>query len=51
MVAGWWLTDPTTTYFMGMDPRLKSRAFRFLNASGASQTAELAALCFNYRTT
>lgn len=51
MVAGWWLTNPLTTWYMGMDPRLKSRAFRFLNSGGSSETVELAALCFNYRTT
>jgi hypothetical protein len=51
MVAGWWLTDPVNTWYMGMDPRLKSRAFRFLNGNAPTETVELAALCFNYRTT
>lgn len=51
MVAGWWLTDPVNTWYMGMDPRLKSRAFRFLNGNAPAETVELSALCFNYRTT
>lgn len=52
MVAGWWLTDPDFTWYLGMDPRLKSRAFRFLNSHATlSKTVELSALCFNYRTT
>jgi hypothetical protein len=51
LVAGWWLDNPDFTWYMGMDPRPKTRAYRFLNSHGASETVDLAALCFNYRTT
>jgi hypothetical protein len=51
LVAGWWLHNPDFTWYMGMDPRPKTRAYRFLNSHGASEDVDLAALCFNYRTT
>lgn len=29
MVAGFWITDPTHVWFLGMDPRPKQRAFKY----------------------
>jgi len=51
MVAGWTLRDPDYLWFQGMDPRLKSRAYRFFNSDTVSHFVDLKALCFNYRTT
>jgi hypothetical protein len=51
VVAGWHLNSPDYEWFLGMDPRLKSRAYRVFNSDGVSHTVDLAALCFNYRTT
>jgi hypothetical protein len=40
-------------WYLGMDPQPKSRDFRFLNTSSpyADGSAELVAICLNYRTT
>lgn len=39
-------------FFLGMDPRIKQRAYRFVNRdSGAAYNVSLSALCLNYRTT
>jgi hypothetical protein len=53
-------TDPTLNqnfglglwkiWYLGMDPRPKTRAYRFLN-TGSADTVKLAATCLNYRTT
>lgn len=51
VVAGWKLVDPDFTWFLGMDPRLKSRAYRVFNSDSVSHDVALTALCFNYRTT
>lgn len=37
-------------WYLGMDPRPKTRAYRFLNI-GSADTVQLAATCLNYRTT
>jgi hypothetical protein len=50
MVAGFRFTFGSL-YYLGMDPQPKSRDFRFLNPTGSSSTANLAAICLNYRTT
>jgi hypothetical protein len=50
-VAGWFLQDPDYTWFLGMDPRLKSRAYRVFNSDAISHDVDFTALCFNYRTT
>jgi hypothetical protein len=51
VVTGWHLADPSYTWFLGMDPRLKSRAFRVFNSDVGDHDVALTALCFNYRTT
>lgn len=51
MVSGWHLNNPNFTWFLGMDPRPKSRAYRAFNSDGVSHTVALTSLCFNYRTT
>jgi hypothetical protein len=39
-------------FYLGMDPRIKQRAFRFVNrGSSASYNVALSLLCINYRTT
>ena len=39
-------------FYLGMDPRIKQRAFRFVNrGSNAAYNVQLALLCVNYRTT
>lgn len=63
IVAGFAIDDPVgglfsaagefdNVYYLGMDPRIKQRAFRFLNkhTSGAF-TVPLTLTCLNYRTT
>jgi hypothetical protein len=37
-------------WFMGMDPRIKSRAYKLLNRDTVVQNAELGLMCFNDRT-
>lgn len=39
------------TYFLGMDPRIKTRAFSFLNTDEISGTVTTAVVCFKDRTT
>jgi hypothetical protein len=63
IVGGFGIDDPVgglygannefdNVYYLGMDPRIKQRAYKFLNkhASG-SFTVDLAVACINYRTT
>jgi hypothetical protein len=62
VVAGFDIADPDTDatllggfgawkiWYLGMDPRPKTRAYRFLN-TGSADTVVLAATCLNYRTT
>ena len=39
-------------FYLGMDPRIKQRAFRFVNrGTSNSYNVQLALLCVNYRTT
>lgn len=52
------ITPPPTNkafnnvFYLGMDPRIKQRAFRFVNrGSSGTYPIDLALLCINYRTT
>ncbi|GAA1159776.1 hypothetical protein [Nocardioides aquiterrae] len=49
-VGAFWLTNPWHTWFMGMDPRPKQRAFRFWWDGSGSSDYYLAALCIRART-
>jgi hypothetical protein len=55
--TGLFSPPPTTkafnnVFYLGMDPRIKQRAFRFVNrGSSGSYDVDLALLCINYRTT
>jgi hypothetical protein len=51
VVAGWWTNDPFDVYYLGMDPRIKARAFKFVNTGGFDRDVDLALICFNDRTT
>ncbi|MCW2844322.1 MAG: hypothetical protein JWN22_2238 [Nocardioides sp.] len=48
MVAGFWIDDPWHTWWLGMDPRPKTRAFRYWNTGGGSVWSTL--LCVGSRT-
>ena len=48
MVAGFWIDDPWHTWWLGMDPRPKTRAFRYWNEGGGSVWSTL--LCVGSRT-
>ena len=37
-------------WFLGMDPRIKSRAYKVLNTNAAAQNAHFGLMCFNDRT-
>lgn len=50
LVGGFDATADPALYFMGMDPRIKSRTFRFLNYSVANQAVTTMLICFNDRT-
>lgn len=50
MVGAFWIEDPFHTWFLGMDPRPKQRAFRFLWDGGGSNQIYLGALCVRART-
>jgi hypothetical protein len=54
IVAGFRIdpTDYAFVYYLGMDPRIKQRAFRFLNIDGAAtHPVTFNGICVNYRTT
>jgi hypothetical protein len=38
-------------YFLGMDPRIKTRAFKFVNLESTAYDVDVAAVCFKDRTT
>jgi hypothetical protein len=50
MVGGFWIDDPDHTWFLGMDPRPKSRAYRFWYDNAGSNSVYLGALCIKSRT-
>ncbi len=50
MVAGFWIDDPGHTFFLGMDPRPKSRAYRFWYDNSGANSVYLGALCIRSRT-
>jgi hypothetical protein len=41
----------TKLWYLGMDPRIKTRALRVLNSSGVARLVDMRTLCLNYRTT
>lgn len=43
--------DYAHVWFLGMDPRIKSRAFRFLNDDTVTHPVTFNGICLNYRTT
>lgn len=49
-MVGMWDTGSNDLYYLGMDPRIKSRAFRFVNIGFADQTVDLRLSCFKDRT-
>ncbi|MGB0100797.1 MAG: hypothetical protein WBP61_11005 [Nocardioides sp.] len=49
MVGAFYLHHPHTTWFLGMEPRPKTRVFRFFNSGGTSKV-DLGILCVNSRT-
>ena len=50
-MVGMWDIDDPELYFLGMDPRIKHRAFKFVNPSNNDHTVELGLSCFKDRTT
>ncbi|CAI9405761.1 hypothetical protein [Nocardioides sp. T2.26MG-1] len=49
MVGAFWIYDPFHVWFLGMDPRPKTRAYKFWYESGSRQIA-LATFCVRSRT-
>lgn len=49
-VGAFWIDNPWDVWFLGMDPRPKTRAFSFWNGAGGSPDVHLGALCVNSRT-
>jgi hypothetical protein len=45
-VNGW-----MRTYFLGMDPRIKTRAYKFVNLSSSDSAVDVGAVCFKDKTT
>lgn len=41
----------TKLWYLGMDPRIKTRALKVLNSGGTNQLVDMRTLCVNYRTT
>ena len=50
MVGGFWIHDPHHTWYLGMDPRPKQRAYRFSYDGSGSNQVYLGALCVRART-
>ncbi|MBB6628023.1 hypothetical protein H5V45_11910 [Nocardioides sp. KIGAM211] len=50
MVASWWINDHQYTYWLGMDPRPKTRAFRYWREAGGDGKTYIALLCIGTRT-
>jgi hypothetical protein len=53
VVAGFTIDPANRPYiwYLGMDPRIKQRAYRFLNTDSVVHPVTLKAACLNYRTT
>jgi hypothetical protein len=52
MVGGFWQTESVYTWFLGMDPRPKTRAYQFFNTDPTNtHTVNVGNVCFNDRTT
>jgi hypothetical protein len=59
MLGGWDITEGyvgaapahMATYFLGMDPRIKTRAFKFVNLDTSAKDVTVATVCFKDRTT
>jgi hypothetical protein len=50
-MVGMWDVEHNDLYFLGMDPRIKSRAFKFVNVSNTTDyTVDLGLSCFKDRT-
>jgi hypothetical protein len=50
MVGMWW-SHHFDLYYLGMDPRIKARAFKFVNIGPADHVLDLKLSCFKDRTT
>jgi hypothetical protein len=54
MIGGWDYSGVgffDQLYFLGMDPRIKHRAFKFINRNGAPKVPDLYLVCFKDKTT
>jgi hypothetical protein len=59
MIGGWditagpnpWQFRHLHLFYLGMDPRIKSRAFKFINKDSVQQSPDLYLVCFKDRTT
>jgi hypothetical protein len=49
LLGAFWINDPFHVYYLGMDPRIKQRAFRFWNQGGGDDGVYVNALCVNDR--
>jgi hypothetical protein len=49
-MVGMWDTSDNELYYLGMDPRIKTRAFKFVNIGFADHTVDLKLSCFKDRT-
>jgi hypothetical protein len=47
IVGGFWINDPNHVKFIGMDPRIKTRAYRFWYDGSGSNELHLADLCLS----
>lgn len=50
MVAGWYIFNPHHTWYLGMDPRPKTRAYKFHYAGGGGNRVDLGLTCVGART-
>ena len=50
MVGAFWINDPSHVWWLGMDPRPKTRAYRFWNDGGGNHGTYVALLCIGSRT-
>jgi hypothetical protein len=50
-MVGAWDSSDNSLYYLGMDPRIKARAFKFVNTDTADHTVDLRLSCFKDRTT
>lgn len=49
-MVGMWNSHHNDLYYLGMDPRIKSRAFKFVNVGLADHTLDIKLSCFKDRT-